>query len=179
MTEQTAKDWWKNLSMDKCWEMWRKYPQWDGIGMEGIYAMYAAEHNNILQFIIKTKSGKYIGIDGSSGGYPWETDNIFQAKIWSDKKAAWEYNQMFKKDWTLHTLTINTIPLGPIQKKWIKSLKKHPKRQLTNQLGKRKSFMGITLSYKACCLGEGGLIAGVCKWDGNNLTSENWNKNKQ
>lgn len=51
-------------------------------------------------------------------------------------------------------------PFGPIQEKWLQSLEKHPDRQLKGELGKK-----ITLhEYKACCLGELGLIGGVCKW---------------
>lgn len=56
--------------------------------------------------------------------------------------------------------------LGPIQKKWIKSLKEHPERQMSGQLGRQRNG-----SYKACCLGEGGIIAGVCKWEGNILVT--------
>ncbi len=57
------------------------------------------------------------------------------------------------------------MTLGPLQLKWIKSLERRPKRQTKGKLGTRTSFLGFTLSYKACCLGEGGLIAGVCNWD--------------
>ena len=48
--------------------------------------------------------------------------------------------------------------LGPIQKKWLASLEKHPERQMKGCLGTRNE----NGTYKACCLGEGGLIAGVC-----------------
>lgn len=52
------------------------------------------------------------------------------------------------------------MELGPLQTKWIESLETHPERQRTDLLGKRDPDG----SYKACCLGEGGLIAGVCEW---------------
>jgi len=39
--------------------------------------------------------------------------------------------------------------LGPIQKEWLKSLREHPERQMSGQLGE-----GIPESYNACCLGE-------------------------
>ena len=51
--------------------------------------------------------------------------------------------------------------LGPIQKQWIASLRANPDRQLNNQLGRRTPDG----SYTACCLGELGLIAGLCEWD--------------
>lgn len=50
--------------------------------------------------------------------------------------------------------------LGPLQTKWIQSLRDHPERQLKGSLGNRYADG----SYKACCLGEAGLIAGVCFW---------------
>lgn len=55
---------------------------------------------------------------------------------------------------------------GPIQTLWLESLENNPERQTTHKLGV-KSEDG--LSYKACCLGEYGLIAGKCKWVGNRL----------
>jgi len=60
------------------------------------------------------------------------------------------------------------MKLGPIQKKWIKTLKQHPERQTTGQLG--------IIEYgekKMCCLGQGGLIVGVCKWKGRELVLSN------
>lgn len=53
------------------------------------------------------------------------------------------------------------MELGPIQKAWLASLKEHPERQYVGALG-RKEEGGD--NYQACCLGEGGLIAGVCEW---------------
>jgi len=53
--------------------------------------------------------------------------------------------------------------LGPIQTRWVESLEAHPERQGKGRLGIRDLATG---EYRACCLGEGGLIAGVCKWDG-------------
>jgi hypothetical protein len=53
------------------------------------------------------------------------------------------------------------MELGPIQKAWIASLRAHPERQMTGKLGERRS----NGTYQACCLGEGGLIAGVCHWN--------------
>lgn len=50
--------------------------------------------------------------------------------------------------------------LGPIQKKWLKSLEQHPERQMSQALGTKLSDG----TYQACCLGEGGLIAKVCEW---------------
>lgn len=51
---------------------------------------------------------------------------------------------------------------GPIQTAWLKSLREHPERQTTKVLGYRTNG-----AYKACCLGELGLIAGVCTFDSN------------
>lgn len=55
--------------------------------------------------------------------------------------------------------------LGPVQKAWIQSLKENPERQIQRRLGVKHQDG----SYSACCLGEGGLIAGVCRWDGPRL----------
>lgn len=52
------------------------------------------------------------------------------------------------------------MELGPIQKAWIASLRANPERRMSGTLGRRYSDG----TYKACCLGEGGLIAGVCEW---------------
>ena len=60
------------------------------------------------------------------------------------------------------------MELGPIQKQWLQSLREHPERQLKFQLGRQKED-GI---YKACCLGELGLIAKICHWDNDNLNDE-------
>lgn len=64
--------------------------------------------------------------------------------------------------------------LGPIQKKWVESLRAHPERQTDGVLG-RKNEDG---TYGVCCLGEGGLIAGACKWVGNVLYSSCMNSNE-
>jgi hypothetical protein len=60
------------------------------------------------------------------------------------------------------------MELGPIQTKWIESLEKHPERQGYRELGRRNEGSEY---YQACCLGEGGLIAGVCEWRDNRLYS--------
>lgn len=53
--------------------------------------------------------------------------------------------------------------LGPIQRKWIFSLIIHPKRQGRKELGRKLQNGG----YLACCLGELGIIAGICEWTEN------------
>lgn len=50
---------------------------------------------------------------------------------------------------------------GPLQTAWLKSLREHPERQMRDLLGQRCSDG----SYKACCLGEAGLIANVCMFN--------------
>lgn len=51
------------------------------------------------------------------------------------------------------------MKLGKLQRKWVKSLKSHPERQMKAQLGS-----GNKKKYKACCLGEAGLILGTCEF---------------
>jgi hypothetical protein len=51
------------------------------------------------------------------------------------------------------------MKLGKLQKKWVASLKAHPERQMSWQLG-----AGTKRKYKACCLGEAGLIMDSCKF---------------
>lgn len=60
------------------------------------------------------------------------------------------------------------FPFGPIQKKWLQNLEKHPERQATGMLGAR-----IAGSYQACCLGELGLIAGLLIFDEEGSLREN------
>jgi hypothetical protein len=62
------------------------------------------------------------------------------------------------------------IELGPVQKTWIASLRANQERQMTSQLGIRTPN---STEYKACCLGEGGLIAGVCHWNDANVLVSN------
>lgn len=57
--------------------------------------------------------------------------------------------------------------LGPLQTQWIQSLREHPERQTIKTLGKRLHDG----TYRACCLGEAGLIAGVCFWSEFNTLS--------
>jgi hypothetical protein len=62
-------------------------------------------------YVIKSENGKYIAIDTASGGYPYETERIQGANIWSSKEDAYDYKNKFpKENWTLHNLIINTIP---------------------------------------------------------------------
>jgi hypothetical protein len=60
----------------------------------------------------------------------------------------------------------NTFELGPVQKAWIASLRANPERQHKDSLGVK---FRDNSPYKACCLGEGGLIAGVCEWNDRSL----------
>lgn len=55
---------------------------------------------------------------------------------------------------------MENFELGPLQAKWIQSLRDHPERQMKYSLGERD----LDGTYRACCLGEAGLIAGVCYW---------------
>lgn len=61
------------------------------------------------------------------------------------------------------------MKLGPIQTKWVESLEKYPQRQMKFRLG----YSSSDGSYKACCLGEGGLVAGVCNWSNGRLLTKN------
>lgn len=49
------------------------------------------------------------------------------------------------------------MKLGKLQRKWVNSLKAHPERQFTRSLGIKTDD-----GYRACCLGEAGLIMGSC-----------------
>lgn len=56
---------------------------------------------------------------------------------------------------------MSDFKLGPLQTQWIQSLRDYPERQMRSVLGDKKPDG----SYQACCLGEAGIIAGVCRWD--------------
>lgn len=51
------------------------------------------------------------------------------------------------------------IILGPNQRTWLLFLKNNPDKHMKNQLGKKSED-----SYKACCLGQAGLMFGYCEW---------------
>lgn len=50
---------------------------------------------------------------------------------------------------------------GPIQTKWLESLEQNPERQEKEKLG----IIRPNDSYGACCLGELGLMAGLCEFN--------------
>lgn len=62
-------------------------------------------------YVLKNeKTGKLIGIDHSSGGYPYDCD-LTGAKIWTDKKYAKGYAETFpNKELTLHKLKVEEEP---------------------------------------------------------------------
>ena len=69
-----------------------------------------------MTYVIKNNTtDRYIGVDESSGGYPYDTEAIY-AKIWNNALAALEYYSLFRKteNWTLHMLTVVTMPT-----KWV------------------------------------------------------------
>lgn len=66
----------------------------------------------------------------------------------------------------MNVLNKNIMKLGKLQKKWIKTLKEHPERQTTGRLGIIDGG-----EHKMCCLGQGGVIAGVCRWEGERLVT--------
>lgn len=53
---------------------------------------------------------------------------------------------------------------GPIQKEWLKTLEEYPELQYAGDLGKTTKTNTIKdlKNAKMCCLGVGGVIAGVC-----------------
>jgi hypothetical protein len=56
---------------------------------------------------------------------------------------------------------------GPVQRKWLRFLKAHPEIQERRTLGIKKDDN----TYTACCLGQFGLMTGICKWEGDRLHS--------
>lgn len=65
------------------------------------------------KYIIKNeKTGKFIGIDLSTGGYPYDT-NIENAKIWSNKLDAYNYWQtMNETQWSLNKLVFELTEIN-------------------------------------------------------------------
>ena len=58
----------------------------------------------------------------------------------------------------IHQIERKPFDFGPKQLEWLDSLDKHPERQLKGELGIKMPDG----SYKACCLGEYGLITDIC-----------------
>lgn len=46
-------------------------------------------------WVIRTASGQYLGLDSSSGGYPYHADGIRDIFVWQDKEAAEKYRNIF------------------------------------------------------------------------------------
>ena len=58
----------------------------------------------------------------------------------------------------------DNFEFGPIQLQWLESLENNGHRQGRRKLGTRDHLNPY--EYTACCLGELGLIGGVCHWRG-------------
>lgn len=62
------------------------------------------------EYVIKTETGLYVGIDNASGGYPFETEYLGSSHIWKSKQAAEDYMSNFPKEtWELYEITTNKI----------------------------------------------------------------------
>lgn len=66
-----------------------------------------------------------------------------------------KFLRKLKELWVLYVL------LGPNQRKWLLFLKNNPEKQGKNSLGVKLA----TGDYKACCLGQAGLMFGYCHFD--------------
>ena len=65
-------------------------------------------------YIIKNETtGKYIGIDRTSGGYPYDTE-IYRAHRFGTQQEAKEYKDTIKSknNWKLHELLIDSKYCG-------------------------------------------------------------------
>lgn len=63
------------------------------------------------KYVIKNdNTGQYIGMDQTSGGYPYDTE-IEKALIWYDKDEAFDYKRMFPREhWSLHIINFESTP---------------------------------------------------------------------
>lgn len=65
---------------------------------------------NDKMYVIKNNdTNKWIGVDKSSGGYPYDTD-IERAEIFYDKESAIKYRNIMKANWSLFRLEMHGIP---------------------------------------------------------------------
>lgn len=71
--------------------------------------MGRAEEKDLYVFVYN-KDGRYAGIDHSSGGYPYPTDSLNRAELWSDKKEIIRYQDMFPH-LKLHKLDYTLVPM--------------------------------------------------------------------
>jgi hypothetical protein len=62
----------------------------------------------------------------------------------------------FREQYILYTA------FGPIQRKWLRFLKNNPDIQYKGKLGVK---CNNRLGYKACCLGQFGLMTDICHWN--------------
>lgn len=57
-----------------------------------------------MKYIFKS-GNEYVGMDYGTGGYPFNTDNCMQVKVWHGYEKAIAYGDMFKDEkWTMHEL---------------------------------------------------------------------------
>ena len=65
---------------------------------------------NDKMYVIKNNdTNKWIGVDKSSGGYPYDTD-IERAEIFYNKESAIKYRNVMKANWSLFRLEMHGIP---------------------------------------------------------------------
>ena len=59
---------------------------------------------------VSAATSKFIATDSASGGYPYETDNIMVARVWTNIKHAFDYHGAFqnKMGWILHRVSFST-----------------------------------------------------------------------
>ena len=72
-------------------------------------------------YVIKNnETNKWIAIDSTSGGYPYDTE-IHNAKIFYDKKSALNYKNVMKGNWSLFQLQVHGIPVSWENKSTVKT----------------------------------------------------------
>ena len=52
-------------------------------------------HEHIQTYILKYPDGAYAALESTSGGYPYPTNNIFEAQRWSNFNELLRYTKMF------------------------------------------------------------------------------------
>lgn len=64
--------------------------------------------NDKIYVIKNNETNKWIGVDETSGGYPYDTD-IERAEIFYDKESAIKYRNVMKANWSLFKLEVHGI----------------------------------------------------------------------
>jgi hypothetical protein len=65
-------------------------------------------------FVLKYPTGEFVGEDSASGGYPYPTKHLYNAKMFQDRNIAQKYLEEFSRefptekiDYRIYTISVS------------------------------------------------------------------------